>query len=142
MRTVILLISIAVLLQSCSIIRKRSTPFGQEEALTFFRQAQACQIKGRLDSSLYYFNKADSCLPNHAIILHERGLLKSNMRLYKEALIDLDTSIALTNEVYHREVRISNRALVYMEMGDMNAACQDWKNCGKFGKSYLKQYCK
>lgn len=107
-----------------------------------YRRAQAFQYNGQLDSALVYFDKADKAAPNTALILHERGLLKSNMTKYNEALIDLNKSIELTTDQELKESRISNRALTYLAMGKIKEACNDWSHSGKSGRGYMEKYCK
>jgi tetratricopeptide (TPR) repeat protein len=128
--------------QACLMRSKSSDLFYNESSELLFRKAQAFQYKGKLDSALYYYDKADATAPNTPIILHERGLLKSNMKNYEESLIDLNKSIDLTIDQRHKEIRISNRALTYFEMNKMKEACNDWHNSGKWGKGYIDKYCK
>ena len=35
----------------------------------------------------------------------------------------------------------NNRELSYMEIGNMEKACEDWTKAGKDGKYYIKKYC-
>jgi tetratricopeptide (TPR) repeat protein len=121
---------------------KSSDLFQNKDSEQFYKQAQSYQYKGNLDSALICFDKADKSAPNTAVILHERGLLKSSMKKYDDAFIDLNKSIEFTTDQRQKEIRISNRALTYMEMGNMTEACKDWKNSGKWGKSYIEKYCK
>jgi len=142
LKSTILFLTVFITIQSCHFISRSSDLFYNKESEELFKQAQAYQNKGKLDSALIYFDKADRTAPNTAIILHGRGLLKSNMRNYDEAILDLNKSIDLTTDLRKKEIRISNRALTYMEMGNMTEACNDWKKSGKWGKSYIKEYCK
>jgi tetratricopeptide (TPR) repeat protein len=142
LKTTILFLTVLATVQSCRVTYKSSELFQNKESEELFKQAQAFQFKGQLDSAIVYFDKADNSAPYTALILHERGLLKSNMKKYDEALIDLDKSIELTTDQRQKEIRISNRALTYLEMGKMTEACNDWRNSGKWGKSYIEKYCK
>ena len=135
-----LLLMILAFMQCCK-IDKTSELFYNKESELYFRQAQDYENKGLLDSALVYFDKADQSAPNTAIILHERGILKSHMGKYEDALVDLDKSIELTTDQRHKEARFCNRALIYMEMGEMAEACNDWGKSGKLGKNYMKKYC-
>ena len=128
--------------QSCGVTYKSSDLFQNKESEKFYIQAQGFRYNGQLDSALFYFDKADKSAPLTAIILHERGLLKSNMKKYNEALSDLNQSIELTKDQKQKEIRYANRALTYMEMGNMAEACKDWQNSGATGKSYIDKYCK
>lgn len=141
LKKTILFLSILIVIQSCDITYKSSELFQDKESEELFKQAQSYQNKGQLDSALVYFDKADSLAPNTALILHERGLLKSNIGKYDDALCDINKSIELTTDQRHKEIRISNRALIHMEMGNMTEACDDWRNSGKWGKSYIEKYC-
>jgi tetratricopeptide (TPR) repeat protein len=129
-----------ILLSSCFLGQKSSDLFKNKESENLFIKAQEHQIEGNLDSALFYFNKADKEAPNTPVILHERGLIKSNMKLYTEAISDINKSIELVTSEKKKEVWINNRALVYMDMGDMDNACKDWAEIGS--TSYLKKYCK
>lgn len=142
LNTWLLLLAVLTIVQSCRITYKSSDLFQNKESEQFYKDAQSYHRKGNLDSALIYLDKADKAAPNTAVILHERGLLKSNMKKYDDALIDLNKSIELTTDQRQREIRVSNRALTYMEMGNMTEACNDWKNSGKWGKSYIVKYCK
>ena len=135
-----LLLMVLVFMQCCK-IHKASDLFYNEESKSYFRQAHDYRYKGLLDSALVYFDKADQSAPNTAIILHERGLLKSNMEKYEDALVDLDKSIELTTDQRNKEIRFCNRALTYMKMGKMTEACNDWGKSGEFGKYYIEKYC-
>lgn len=142
LRTSLLLLTVLTIVKGCRITNKSADLLQNKEPEQFYKQARLYQYKGNLDSALICFDKANKSAPNNAIILHERGLLKSNMKKYDDALIDLNKSIELTTDQQQKEIRISNRALTYMEMGNMTEACNDWKNSGKWGKSYIKKYCK
>lgn len=142
LNTSLLLLAVLTIVQSCRITYKSSDLFQNNESEQFYKDAQSYQYKGNLDSALICLDQADKAAPNTAVILHERGLIKSNMKKYDDALIDLNKSIELTTDQRLREIRVSNRALTYMEMGNMTEACNDWKNSGKWGKSYIGEYCK
>ncbi len=142
LKTSLLMLTVLTIVQSCRITYKSSDLFQNKESEQFYKQAQSYQYKGKLDSALICFNKANKSAPNTAVILHARGLLKSSMKKYDDALIDLNRSIKLTTDQRQKEIRISNRALTYMEMGNMTEACNDWKNSGKWGKSYMEKYCR
>lgn len=130
LNTSLLLLAVLTIVQSCRITYKSSDLFQNKESEQFYKDAQSYQRKGNLDSALICL---DNAAPNTAVILHERGLLKSYMKKYDDALIDLNKSIELTTDQRHREIRVSNRALTYMKMGNMTEACNDWKNSGKWG---------
>lgn len=138
---IIPLLIVSAALLGCGTTYQSSDLFQNIESEQFFKTAQNFQIKGNFDSALFYYDKADKSAPNTAVILHERGLLKSNRKMYDDALIDLNQSIELTSDPQQKEIRISNRALTYFEMGNQSEACNDWKNAGKWGKSYVKEYC-
>ncbi|MCL2132195.1 MAG: hypothetical protein FWH36_07085 [Lentimicrobiaceae bacterium] len=140
MKITISLLTVLFFVQSC-MITKSSDLFRDEESMSYYIQAQGYEYEGLLDSALIYFDKADKLAPNTAVILHARGLLKSRMKKYDEALIDLDKSITLTMDKRHKEIRFCNRALIYQDMGKMEEACNDWENSGKYGKYYRKKYC-
>lgn len=142
LKTILFLLTVLTLAQSCRVTHKSSDLFQNKESEQFYKQAQSYQFKGNLDSALICFDKADKSAPNTAVILHERGLLKSSMKMYDSALIDLNQSIELTTDQRQKEIRISNRALTYMKMGNMTEACNDSKNSGKWGKGYIEKYCK
>lgn len=87
-------------------------------------------------------DKADSIEPNNPIILHERGLAKFNAKQDVEgAFKDLAKSIYCTKSPQDKEVRYNNRGLCYMEIGDIEAACSDWKAAGRIGQHYTDTYC-
>ena len=136
-----MIISVLFLLVGCRVRYKSSDLFKNKDSELFYKKAQDLQIKGQLDSALVYFDKANQIAPNTAVILHERGLIKSNMKKYKEAIVDLSKSIELTTEQRQKEIRISNRGLTYMQMNMMVEACKDWEDSGKWGKIYLEEYC-
>lgn len=142
LKKTILFLTVLFIIQGCRIIYKNSELFTNQESEELYNQAKDYQFKGQLDSAIVYFDKADNSAPNTAIILHERGLLKSSMKKYDEALLDINKSIELTTDQNQKEIRILNRALTYLEMGNMTDACEDWKNSGKWGKSYIEKYCK
>lgn len=96
--------------------------------------------EGELDSALVYYDKADKSAPNTPVILHARGLLKAKKELYDAAIEDINKSIELTTDERDREVRINNRALTFMEIGDMDRACVDWEMINN--TSYIEKYCK
>ena len=115
-----------------------------KKAISYFQIAQKFEENGKLDSALMYFNKADSIAPNTPIILHERGLLKSSLELFKEAIKDIDKSIELTKDEKQKLVFTENRGLTYLDMGEKDKACADFKAIGNFGngKKYIEKYCK
>jgi len=131
-----------IFIGGCIMIHKSSDSFKNNESKSYYKLAQDYQFKGKLDSALIYYDKADQASADTPIILHERGLLKSSMKKYEEALVDLNKSIELTTDQKIKEVRISNRALTYLEMNRIEDACKDWKNSGKWGKCYVEKYCK
>jgi tetratricopeptide (TPR) repeat protein len=116
--------------------------FPNKSSEAFFKQAQDFQTAGKLDSALKYFNKADRVAPNTAVILHERGLLKSSMGKNESAIADLTKSIELSSDPELREIRLANRGIIYMHMQKMKLACEDWRKAGKSGEPLLQQYCK
>lgn len=92
----ILLLAVCTIVQSCWITYQRFDTFPNKESKELYKQAQLYQSKGNLDSALIFFNKADKSAPNTPLILHERGLLKSDMENFEDALVDIDKSIELT----------------------------------------------
>jgi tetratricopeptide (TPR) repeat protein len=134
---------LTILIISGSACRSYKSPdlFVNKESERIFLIAQDLELKGKLDSAIIYFNMADAAAPNTAIILHERGLLKSHMQNHEEALKDLNRSIELTTDAELKQIRINNRGLTFLEMGKMAEACNDFKNAGKFGKERVSKYC-
>lgn len=130
----VLKILLVILLLGCTYHRMDS------EAKKMFDIAQNYESRGDLDQSLIYINKADSISPNDHMILHQRGLLKSNLQDYEGAIEDINRSIVFDKTKRGRESKISNRALVYLEMGEIDKACSDWKRIGSV--NYLERYCK
>lgn len=116
-------------------------PFATKEAERYYSLAYDFQLEGNLDTSLICFNIADKLSPDHPQILHARGLLIAKLHGGKAALKDLNRSIELTSDERKKQIRICNRALIHMDMGNMEAACRDWKNAGKYGKHYVEEYC-
>lgn len=134
--------AIILLLTSCITHYKSSDLFSNKTSQELFKVAQDFQNKGQLDSALVWFNKADAAAPNTALIIHERGLLKSNMQKYDEGIADIKRSIELTTDERQRQVRRCNLGVTYAQMGKTKEACEEWRAVGKMGKSYIDQYCK
>lgn len=136
-----LLTSIAIIISTSScdsfVLKSR---FKTKETEKTFEKAQEYEMNGELDKAISYYDKADQLSPENPIILHARGLAKSSIKKYESSIIDLNKSIELTEEKDLKEIRIGNRALTYMEMGNMEKACEDWKKCNAM--NYIKKYCK
>jgi tetratricopeptide (TPR) repeat protein len=140
--TLRLLTSIAIIIistSSCDSFVLKSK-FKIKEAEKNFEKAQEHEMNGELDKAISHYDKAHQLSPENPMILHARGLVKSNMKKYESSIIDLNKSIELTEENDLKEIRIGNRALTYMQMGNMENACQDWKKCNAI--NYIKKYCK
>jgi len=137
----IFLIIQILLFNSCRVKHSSNELFNNEISTKYFQKAQDLIIANKRDSALIYFNKADSIAPNTAIILHERGLLKSHLTSFEDALVDINKSIELTTDEKQKQIRIANRGNIYMEMGNKDKACEDWHNAGKWGKSSIKKFC-
>lgn len=128
-----------VLLSGCFPIQTSYGLFGNKESKKLFQEAQKHQMAGNLDSALFYFNKADEAAPNTPVILHERGILKAQKRLYTGAIEDMNRSISLVSSIRRKKAWINNRALTYMSMGDIDNACKDWHLIRN--DYYIKKYC-
>lgn len=112
-----------------------------DRAKEYFDKAQRFQKEGNVKNAILFFNKADSILLNTPVILHERGLLKSNIGNYTEGLKDLNLSIKLTLDSNEKKVRCCNRGLVHYDFKNLTSACNDWRHSGEYGKRYLLKYC-
>ena len=105
----------------------------------YYSQAQELREEGKLEEALNLFDKAVADSPNNLTILHERGLLKSDVKKYEEAISDLNKSIEDEVDSKKIKLRLWNRALVFFEMGDTISACEDWTLLDE--SDYIKKYC-
>ena len=146
MKTLIAGIVLLFGLNSCSTIFGQNNPdaIKNEQALKSYSQAQEEDAKGStgFTKAIELLNEADKIEPHNAMILHERGLIKIHSQLDVEGgFEDLQKSIDFSKDEKGKEIRYNNRGLSYMEIGDMEKACEDWTKAGKDGKYYIKEYC-
>lgn len=133
-------------LNSCSRIFDFNNPdaIKDEQALRLYSQAQEEDAKGSIGfkKAIELLNEADKIEPHNAMILHERGLIKIHSKLdVDRGFEDLQKSIEYSKDEKGKEIRYNNRGLSYMEIGDMEKACEDWTKAGKDGEYYIKEYC-
>ena len=146
MKTILAGIIMLFVLNSCSMIFGQKNPdaIKNEQALKLYSQAQEEDAKGStgFKKAIELLNEADKIEPQNAMILHERGLIKIHSQLDVEGgFEDLQKSIDFSKDEEGRQMRYNNRGLMYMEIGDMEKACEDWTKAGKDGKYYIKEYC-
>ena len=155
MKQIAVFIILSIIISSCSILyMPSSTDCINKDAYHFYKLAYKQENKGSLDSALYYFNKADQADPDNPKILHARGLAKYKISYvkrhdpkyfntninYEDAITDLNKAIELeTNSKLLHKSYYPNRALVFLEMGEMDNACSDWKIADE--RYYLRKYC-
>ncbi len=142
MKTLIAGIVLLFGLNSCSTIFGQNNPdaIKNEQALKLYSQAQDEDAKGStgFTKAIELLNEADKIEPHNAMILHERGLIKIHSQLDVEGgFEDLQKSIYFSKDENGKEIRYNNRGLSYMEIGDMEKACEDWTKAGKDGKYYI-----
>lgn len=133
-------------LNACSLSFSQSNPdaIKNERALKLYIEAQEEAAKGSVGykKAIDLLNKADEIEPQNAIILHERGLIKIDSKLDVDGgFEDLQRSIDYSKDEAGKQMRYNNRGLTYMELGEMDKACEDWARAGKDGKHYIKEYC-
>jgi tetratricopeptide (TPR) repeat protein len=115
-----------------------------QQALKLYTQAQEEDAKGSIGfkKAIELLYEADKIEPHNAMILHERGLIKIHSQLdIKGGFEDLQKSIDFSKDEKEKQIRYTNRGLSYMEIGDMEKACEDWTKAGKDGEYYIKEYC-
>lgn len=136
---VILILSTISIIGCKYLIIGSSEKFQNKEAEKLWRTSSHVHI----DTAIKYLNIADSIEPNNPIILHKRGLLKSNAGYNIDSVMtDLNRSIDLSSNEKARAIRLLNRGLVYLEAGDTISACRDWEAAGDYADSYTEEYCK
>ena len=122
----------------------QSESFKTKEAFSYYKQAEIEFNRGEkgFKKSLELYDKADKVEPNNPIILNARGEAKFKSQLdFEGAFEDLQRSIELSTDKKLLQVRYNNRALDFMDICDIESACEDWKKAGKYGANYLKKYC-
>lgn len=133
-------------LNACGIIsgQENADAIKNKHALTLYQQALEEDAKGRTGfaNAIELLDKADNLEPENALILHERGLIKIHSKIDVEGgFHDLQQSIDFSKDEEGKQIRYLNRGISYMEIGEMEKACNDWSRAGDNGKSYLKKYC-
>lgn len=113
--------------------------FKNPEAEAMFQKAVKFEGSGDKENAMLYYNKADSLSPKTSAILHRRGFMKWNLKQYDAALIDMNVSIASSDDEYYIRMEIGNRALLYRDMGNMEKACEDWNFLNE--TSYINKFC-
>ncbi len=146
MKTLFVGIVISIGLNSCGFIFGQNNPdaIKNEQAIKLYKQAQEEDAKGSLGfkKAIELLNEADKIEPQNAMILHERGLIKIHSQSDVEGgFEDLQKSIDFSKGEEGKKIRYNNRGLSYMEIGDMEKACEDFTKAGKDGKYYIKKYC-
>ena len=146
MKTILAGLIILIGLNSCAIIfsHKSADAIKNEHALNLYQQAQEENAKGLVGfkKAIELLNEADQIEPENAIILHERGLIKIHSQIdVSGGFQDLQKSLDFSKDEKEKQIRYHNRALSYMEIGEMEKACEDWSKAGKDGKYYIKEYC-
>jgi tetratricopeptide (TPR) repeat protein len=146
MKTFISTIIITLCFSSCNLIfgQKSAEGFKSPDALKLYQQAQQEYSKGSAGfaKAIELLDKADRLEPENASILHERGLVKINSKIDVEGgFEDLQKSIDSSKDEKAKLIRYNNRGISYMEIGEMEKACEDWFRSGKEGESYLEEYC-
>ena len=121
---------------------RSSELFKNKESEMLFTKAQKLQSAGKLDSAIIYFNKADSVAPDTPTILEERGIVKSELQQYDEALVDLSRAVDLVKDPDLRDAYLCNRGLIYQDMNRMDDACRDFTAAGKTGERNREAFCK
>lgn len=98
----------------------------------------------QLDSALFFVNKADSLSPdNHTVLLQRLKLNFHLIKNYNASLEDINKSLVIVGK--HRRSRQSLliwRGDVHKLLGNMDAACDDWKQGGREGKRIYRQECR
>jgi tetratricopeptide (TPR) repeat protein len=147
MKTLLAGILIIIGFNSCSLIFGQDNPdaIKNQQALKLYSQAQEESAKGSagFKKAIELLNEADKIEPQNAMILHERGLIKIDAHLDIEGgLKDLQRSIDFSKDEKGKQIRYLNRGLTYMDLDEMEKACEDWSKAGEEGKEYIKEYCK
>ena len=146
MKTSIRAIIIAIGLLSCGEASSQNTAetIVNPQAMKLYSQAIEESSKGSagFKKAIELLNRADQLEPKNAIILHERGLIKINSRIDREGgFEDLQASIDYSKNEKDKLIRYHNRGISYMEMGEMEKACEDWSRARKEGEYYIEKYC-
>lgn len=114
------------------------------KAFKLLKEAQELNYKGPVDfeKMISILNEANQLEPNNPIILDALGEAKFNSKIDIEgALIDFQNAITYSLDQLSLEMRYHNRGIRFMEMEDIESACEDWRKAGESGLSYLEQYC-
>jgi tetratricopeptide (TPR) repeat protein len=133
---------IATYLYKNSVERKEKIT--NPEVLALLKEAQELEFKGPVDFELMIekLNKANQLEPNNPIILDALAHAKFDSKIDPEgALNDFQQAITYSLDQSSLEIRYLNRGLSFMDMGNIEAACEDWKKAGDHGLSYLEQHC-
>ena len=136
------LTEIAAYLYENSVERKEK--INNPEALALLKEAEKLKYIGPVDFELMIkkLNEANLLEPNNPLILDALGHAKFNSKIDPEgALIDFQNAITYSLDQRPLEIRHLNRGLSFMDMCDIESACEDWKKAGNNGLSYLEQYC-
>ena len=146
MKATLTLIIIVLCLVSCGHVSGQNTAevIKNPQAMKLYNQAMEERSKGSagFKMAIELLNKADQIEPRNAIILHERGLVKIDSRIDKEGgFEDLQKSIDYSKNEKDKLIRYHNRGIAYMEMGEMEKACEDWLRAGEEGEYYIEEYC-
>lgn len=95
----------------------------QKQAMILTGQAIDEAMIGRHQEALNLLNQALQLVPNGAEIYHNRGMVYTRMRRWREALVDFNRAIALSPA----SSSYQERGVVYYQMGDRQAARKDWE---------------
>lgn len=93
------------------------------ETMTLISQAMDAAMFGDYHQAIAYLTQAIQISPNNAEAYHNRGMAYARIQQWHNALADFGRSIALDRHPTGYE----QRGLVHAQMGNSNAARQDWE---------------
>jgi len=144
MKPILFMLTITLISNIVYAQNKKDETIKNEEAAMCYTESFTYLKEGNIvvSRAMFLLNKADSLEPNNPMILSQRGLVEfSYLHDLDGAIADFTKAIELTKDSKIKETRYNNRALCYMELGDIESACKDFHRSGEEGLSYVKQYC-
>jgi tetratricopeptide (TPR) repeat protein len=109
-----------------------------------YKEGQNAHNQGKRgwEKARVLLNEADSLEPNNPSILSERGLFRLHSQTDIDGgLLDLQRAFELTTSSRRKEIFANNLGLTYMEIADIESACETWKYAGQMGNNYIREYC-
>ncbi|NOQ72913.1 MAG: hypothetical protein GQ574_12970 [Crocinitomix sp.] len=115
-----------------------------QKADELFARAQIEGNKGVFEwaGALDLYNQANELEPENPIILHARARLKIMSEIDIDGgFEDHSAAIEFSKDDWGLRCRYQDRALDFLNIGDICSACEDWKKVGD-AQNYLTKYCK